>query len=341
MASLENRRGHWLQARRFAQQALSIDTYDPAANYQFGIASLALTNSADAQDAFSLAALSPGWRSAACVELSKAFLREQRYDRALANAEESLDYDRRNLDGLELTACIQRLQENFEKAQVTLNELLKLDPLNHFARFEKYLLDKARRQDFIGMIRNELPHETYLELAAWYRGVGRGQDAVKVLELAPPTTEVIYWLAYLRQDTNLLARAVGTSPVLVFPFRTEAIPVFEWADKASRNRNAVRDHSTSSRISARREFITLPPRTWRTSRISRCRASIRRRSARRAGTPIQGSSIWLQPGSRWRLAGKHRVSLLTTQRAHNCSKAIPILIWRRRRNWIQTNGVTA
>jgi len=229
MASLANRRGNRAEARDFAQRALSIDTYDPAANYQFGLASAALGSKADAQDAFSLAALSMGWRTAAFIELAKEFLREKRYERALATAEDSLDANRRNLDALELQACTHRLQGDTAGAESTLNRLLALDPLNHFARFERYLLGKAPRQDFTRLIRNELPHETYLELAAWYHGVGLDQEAAKVLQSAPQTAEVLYWLAYLDHDKALLARAEAASPAFVFPFRAESIAVFEWA----------------------------------------------------------------------------------------------------------------
>jgi tetratricopeptide (TPR) repeat protein len=229
MAALANRHADYLAARDFARDALSVDTYDPGANYQMGRASAALGREADAQDAFSIAALSPAWRAAACVELAKVFLRQKRYDRALASAEESLDNNRLNLDAFRLEACIYRLQGNSRAAEATLESLLKLDPLNHFARFEQYLLGKARRQEFTGMIRNELPAETFLELAAWYRSAGLDADAAKVLDLAPPSAEVLYWLAYLRQDRNLLAQAQAASPAFVFPFRPEAIPVFEWA----------------------------------------------------------------------------------------------------------------
>jgi len=233
MASLENRHGHWPEARAFAQRALSIDTYDPAANYQFGIASSSLKKVADAKDAFGIAALSANWRTAASVELSKAFLRENNYERALTCATECLQSDQRNLDALQLRACVQRLQGKSAETEASLSRLLQRDPLNHFARFEKFLQDKTEREDFTAIIRNELPQETFLELAAWYRSVGRDQDATKVLELAPVTAEVLYWLAYLRRDTNLLARATAASPAFVFPFRTEAVPVFEWADQTT------------------------------------------------------------------------------------------------------------
>ncbi len=229
LAALANRRADPAAALGFVRRALSIDTYDAGANYQFGLASAALGHQADAKDGFSLAALSPGWHSAADTELAKEYLREQHYDRALASAGESLSSNTRNVDGLQLCACVQRLRGDAAGAGAALAALLELDPLSHFVRFEQYLCGKAQPKDFTALIRNELPHETLLELAAWYHGVGLDTDAAKVLELAPPTAEVLYWLAYLRRDTKLLARAEEASPEFVFPFRPEAIPVFTWA----------------------------------------------------------------------------------------------------------------
>ena len=78
LASLANRRGDSAAACELARKALSIDTYDPAANYQFGMASAALGRNADAKDAFSIAALSMGWRSAANTALAGVYLRERR-----------------------------------------------------------------------------------------------------------------------------------------------------------------------------------------------------------------------------------------------------------------------
>ena len=233
MAALSNRRADWTTARDYALKALSIDTYDPGANYQFGICSAGLGFRADAKDAFSIAALSAGWRNAAFTELSKEYFREKQYDRALANAEAALDNDRRNLDALQIKACAGRLAGNKALAESACQTLLELDPLNHLARFEDFLRRKTSSKDFTSQIRNELPHETYLELAAWYRNAGLNLEAAQVLSLAPPTAEVLYWLAYLQQDTNLLTRAESASPAFVFPFRTESIPVFEWADQKS------------------------------------------------------------------------------------------------------------
>lgn len=145
LAALANRRADPAAALGFARHALSIDTYDPGANYQFGLAGAALDHPADAKDAFSIAAHSPAWRRAADTELSKEYLREKLYDRAVAAARESLISDARNLDALQLCACAQRLQGNTAGANVALAGLLKLDPLNHFVRFERYPCSSGRR----------------------------------------------------------------------------------------------------------------------------------------------------------------------------------------------------
>ena len=84
-----------------------------------------------------------------------------------------------------------------------------------------------------------MPHETFLELAAWYLSVGRQGDARRVLALSPPSTEALYWRAWLSaiekdpDATPLLAQAEAASPELVFPFRAESLEVFEWAARTA------------------------------------------------------------------------------------------------------------
>jgi hypothetical protein len=74
-----------------------------------------------------------------------------------------------------------------------------------------------------------------LELAAWYHGLGRREEAERVLEVAPPTIEGLYWLAFLkdaRKDAGAgeaLRRADAASPSLAFPFRPESAEVLAWA----------------------------------------------------------------------------------------------------------------
>ncbi len=66
--------GAWDLARR----GLAIDTYDPASNYYYGLASVRLGRTVDALDGFEVAASSPAFRSAAAIELAKIHLRQRR-----------------------------------------------------------------------------------------------------------------------------------------------------------------------------------------------------------------------------------------------------------------------
>ncbi len=62
------RQGSWDKAREYAQKALAVDTYDPAANYFMALASEKTGNDQDALDGFSVATLSPGYRHAAWLQ---------------------------------------------------------------------------------------------------------------------------------------------------------------------------------------------------------------------------------------------------------------------------------
>jgi Tfp pilus assembly protein PilF len=229
--------GGWQAAMR----ALAVDTYDPAANYYYGLAALRLGQIADARDGFDVAAQSAEYRTASLIQLARVSLRMRQYRAAEDYATRSLVPDDTSLESRLLLALAYRLEEKTRLARATIDDLLARDPLNHGARFEAYLLDRtqASRDAFVGGIRNELPQETYLELASWYHGVNRDEDARAVLGLAPPVAEVLYWLAYLDRDhpdvriRDALARAAQASPALAFPFRSDSIPVFDWAMEQS------------------------------------------------------------------------------------------------------------
>ena len=224
-------------ANAFAKKALSIDTYDPAANYYYGLANVHLRKLTDAKDGFDIAALNIAYRSAAYTELSKIYFREKDYRKALEYAKKSLDFNRHNLEAYQAMAVIHRLQKNRSGARALLDSMLSIDPLNHFARFEKYLWEKTEleKKQFVSLVRNELPHETFLELAAWYLTMQQYDEVSQVLTLAPQTPEVLYWLAFLKRNSSdgkhLLEKAAAASPALSFPFRAETVPILQWAIK--------------------------------------------------------------------------------------------------------------
>ena len=219
-----------------ARHALSIDTYDPAANFYYGLANARLGNITDAKDGFDIASLSPSFRGAAYTELSKIYLKEKEYEKAEHYARKSLESNTGNTAAWQLIAVIARLQDKESLSDNALKALTSLTPLNHFIRFEKYLDGKseAARKQFTDNIRNELPQETYLQLADFYQSIGLREDAVEVLQLSPENPEALYRIAFLKGQVedasvqSIIDKANRLSPSLVFPFRENSAAALEW-----------------------------------------------------------------------------------------------------------------
>jgi len=237
LAELYCRRAQYEQALDYARKALDIAMYDADANYIYGVIATRQGELTDAKETLGWAARSMMYRSAAYSDLGGIYLLERNFNLAEEYLNRSLTYDAYNVRTYQLLATALRLQKQRDKARQVLNKILDIDPLNHFARFEQYLLDPspAALSDFKSMIRNEFPHETYLEIAAYYSNLRLDDDALRVLEAAPEQATLRYWQAYLlrqkspERSRKMLERAGALSPFLVFPFREESIPVFQWA----------------------------------------------------------------------------------------------------------------
>jgi tetratricopeptide (TPR) repeat protein len=240
IAGIYCRRADYQQGLAYARKALDYVMYDPGASYIYGILSRRLNNLVDAKETLGWAARSMQYRSSAYSELGGVYLMEGNLERAEAYLQRSLEYDVNNVRTYQVLATVYRLSKQPKKAQETLAKILEIDPLNHLARFEQYLLEPgaASLTRFKSAIRNELPHETYLEIAAYYVNLRQDGDATRVLEAAPEQATVRYWQAYLLRDKSpaesrrALETASSLSPYLVFPFREESIPVFQWAAAA-------------------------------------------------------------------------------------------------------------
>jgi tetratricopeptide (TPR) repeat protein len=208
------------------KKALSVDTYDPAANYYYGVISKQVGNITDARDGFSIAAAGAEYRSAAYTELAKLFLSENNLRRAGEYSQKALDFNRYGVAALEVLAVVHRLQKNRADADKVLSAVLSYDPLNHFARFEKYLWQPTTetKTAFTKLIRSEMPLETFLELAIAYHNMGRKEEAVSVLNLSPKNAEVLYWLAFLQNKPLDVPQLKAD---MVFPFRLETGDVME------------------------------------------------------------------------------------------------------------------
>jgi tetratricopeptide (TPR) repeat protein len=226
LASLQIRKLDYKAAVNSASKALAIDTYDPAGNYFYALANFHLGNTIDAKDGFDIAAASVEFRSPAYTALSKIYLAENDLPKAIEYAEKSLVYNQYNIEGLQVLAVLYRLQNNSDKANSVLKTITKLDPLNHFADFEKYLSNNSNdsKNAFVVAIQNEMPEQTFLELGIWYNNISRKEEALKVFSIAEPSAEIIYWKAFLEnKPVDLSKIKPGTS----FPFRNETAEILK------------------------------------------------------------------------------------------------------------------
>jgi tetratricopeptide (TPR) repeat protein len=214
------------EALEYATKALSIDTHDGETNYYYALVNERLGNTTDSRDGYSIASLSSEYRSAAYTGLCRSYLKEKDYTRALGYAERAVDFNRYNIEALQMQAVIYRKLGNESKAAGVLTTLLSFDPLNHFSRFEKYLSgnNEQSKKDFLLLIRNELPHETFMELAVWYYNAGCNDEMLKLLALSPVTPEVEYWLSFLQ---NRSINFSSVKPDYSFPFRWESAGLIE------------------------------------------------------------------------------------------------------------------
>ncbi|MEO8766089.1 MAG: DUF5107 domain-containing protein [Ginsengibacter sp.] len=224
MILYNNRQYH--EALEMAKKALSVNTYDPAANYYYGLINNKLGNTVDAKEGLDWASTGMEYRSAAYTMLANIYCKEGNISRCIEYSQKSIDFNKYAVDAYQLLAVCYRLLQNKQEAGKALDTLLAYDPLNHFAQYEKYLWSgrDAEKDHFTGMIRNEMPHETFLELAIWYNTIGRTEEADNVLKLAPQHTEVLYWQAFLE---NKLLDTSKLDPQLVFPFRPETADILE------------------------------------------------------------------------------------------------------------------
>lgn len=218
-------------AMYYANKALQLDAYHPAANYYAGITYRAQGDLINGLETFGWAARSMEFRSEAYSQMAEIELQLQNPAMAEYYAIQSLDYNRFNFNTLNVLAIVYRQTGAIEKAEQMLNTITALDPLNHFSDFERYRLHPAPEKlaAFKAAIRSELPYQTYLELAIAYNNLGQKEDALLVLEAAPEQPLVALWKAWLNQNPSQLEAVVKQTSAFVFPYRTETVIPLSWA----------------------------------------------------------------------------------------------------------------
>ena len=239
LASLYYRQGRYDEALARCKTALSINTYDGDVNYLYGLCNMALGNHTDAKDGFSVASYSPRVRSAAYEKLAEMYLMDRNWAKAEHYALRSKEFNQMNLSADHVLMVVYRKTNQLEKAKALIDPLLEDLPLYHAARFEQLYQGEGSGHpidDLQSLIRNELPFETYMELAEWYESVGCTEEALSLLSCAGNYPIALYKQAYLLhqagnddESRGMLQRAGALSPAMVFPFRPSSLKALEWA----------------------------------------------------------------------------------------------------------------
>ncbi len=238
VAELFARSGEFDLAIQYAKNALEINAYLPGANFVYGYVNKMQGNYTDAKDGFGWAMRSLEYRSASYQQLAEISLTENNFRLSLEQVEKSLLFNNLNLNSYKIKAIAQRKMSKNKQANETLNRLLEVDPLSHFALFEKYLLKTENLNTFNNSFKSEMLRDEYLELGLFYNSVGLPDEAIEVLEQSPTYAITNYWLAWLTKNdeaksNSYLKKALDASPEFVFPYRNETLPVLAWATKKS------------------------------------------------------------------------------------------------------------
>jgi len=209
------------KAEKAALNALSINTYDPDANFIYGMICKQLGQKYDALEGFGFALRSTKYRSAANLQMAQIYYKDGNLERAEKYTLQSLDYNQYNMEAYLVLALIETSKGNEAKKKEILSRILEIDPLSPFAHYESETLTDV--------MHFEMPHEIGLELAIKYFNLGEKEEAVQILNHSEDHPIVKYWLAYLTDSKQDLDNAVAMSPELVFPYRNETAEVLEWA----------------------------------------------------------------------------------------------------------------
>ena len=238
LAQIRFRQGNYEATRELAKRALSVNAYDAEANFLWGLANEELNALPDALDGYAIAALSDQYKHAALIRLGYLSMAADNWHGAEERLDAVLETDAGNEEAANARLVVLRKLGEKDIALKAIDRMLALNPLNHHARFEKYLLTRTQndRDAFTSMIRQELPFETYLEMAIHYNDRWKlADEALLLLELSPEHPIVHLWAGYIEGQLGRaeaqahLTKAVAGKPDFIFPFRSETLRPLGWA----------------------------------------------------------------------------------------------------------------
>lgn len=237
---------------KFGKAVEILTSYHPnpqtgEAHYFAGLSCLLQKKTDEAYEFLYKATWNYAWRSAGYYLLATIDCRREDYDTALKHLEASLDTNRQNNKAFILKAIVKIHQNKQDEARKILDDLLKIDPLDQWARFEKGVLT-SNFDSFLNSSRNDA--QTVIDIAFDYAEAGFYKEAIQLTELhhqseikecAVPnpmksSAMTHFVLAWLYSKTNqkeksaiILKEASLLNPDYLFPSRVKEQIVLEWA----------------------------------------------------------------------------------------------------------------
>lgn len=222
--------------------------YDGEALYHLGWTLRYLGSDEKAYEKFYKASWNSAWQGASYTELARISCSRGNLDQALLETGRALAAGAHNRKALHLKSMILRLSGKNEAAATVLDDLLEIDPLDHAAWYEKYLLagqDTESEKQFKDVIREN--EQSCLELALDYMLCGEYTQAVAILKAAGSESEgsyalLRYYTAYCIKKISevtgnkaadnseyyrWLELASEASPDYCFPNRCETVMILE------------------------------------------------------------------------------------------------------------------
>jgi tetratricopeptide (TPR) repeat protein len=221
---------------------------DGEAFYYLGLTLHKQGNLLEAYNHYYKATWNYAWRAAAFYQLACIDICREKEITSLEHIEQSLISNNDNNKAHVLKAILlKRLGKN-KKAKKTLNKLLKIDPLDHWARCEKCLLtdDNDALERWLIVSRNDA--QTILDISFDYLEAGCFEEAHEILshhhnssitpvavpnplERSPMTHYLlakIYALTLPNDAEDALDRAIAQSADYFFPSRLDEMLILEW-----------------------------------------------------------------------------------------------------------------
>ena len=235
LAELEYRKTDYDNALKYVDRVLKMDTYNAEANYLAGILYRLQKDYVNALESLGWAARSIQFRSVSYAQMAEVYLLLRDFKKTEQYADKALDHNTFNLNARKVKLISQRKNNRTSEFDKEYNAVLKIDPLNHFAQIEEQLSANNDPLVLPVNITNEFPEETVLELAIYYESIGLTEEAIRVLKLYQAHVKTDLWAAYLLQDVEPikskehLTTALQSPIDFIFPYRTETIPVLNWA----------------------------------------------------------------------------------------------------------------